>query len=92
MFLRKLFSSDNKFTRVFVDLIIVIIGVYGAIWIQSYAEDKKTQKEQDRVLTDLKYEMEIFRYRMYETALGMQGLAGNLQEIRAAESHSDFSN
>lgn len=59
MFLRKLFSKDNRLTWVVIDLIIVIIGVYCAFAIQSYADNQKISQERDRVLTALKYEMEV---------------------------------
>lgn len=90
MFLRKLFSNDNKATWVVIDLIIVIIGVYCAFLIQNFAEDNKTQKERDRVLTALKYEMEIFRYRMHETTLGMQALEADLRSIKDKGSYTSF--
>ena len=92
MFLRKLFSSDNKFTWVLIDLLIVIIGVYCAFLIQSYAETQKNRKESDRVLTALKHELEFFRYRMYETALGMKNEGEKLLTVRASRSYVDFSN
>lgn len=92
MFLRKIFSSNNKFTWVVIDLIIVIIGVYGAFLIQSYAENQKNLRDQERVLTALKFELEVFRYRMSETAQGMVKEAGRLDKIQSENSYSDFSN
>lgn len=92
MFLRKLFSSDNKLTWVLVDLLIVIVGVYLAFMIQSGAEHRKDQREADKVLTALKYEMEFFRYRMYETSLGMQSMARELKESNEDGSYRNFSN
>lgn len=72
MFLRKLFSSENKFTWVLIDLFIVIVGVYCAFLIQNYAENEKNLKERDRIITAMKYEMEAFRFQMTEISLGMR--------------------
>ena len=91
MFLRKIFSANNKLLWVLVDLFIVIIGVYCAFLMQNYAEQSKNAKEQDKVLTALKYELEFFRYRMFETSLGMQGKLRGLKEIQAKGSYDYFS-
>ncbi len=64
MFLRKIFSTKNRFVWVIIDLIIVITGVYCAFLFQNYAENQKNLKEQDKVLTALKYELEKFRITM----------------------------
>jgi hypothetical protein len=64
MFLRKIFSSKNKFTWVIIDLCIVIIGVYCAFLIQAFAENQKTAREKEKILTALKYELEFFRIQM----------------------------
>lgn len=75
MFLRKLFSSENKLVWVLVDLLIVIIGVYCAFLIQNYSEAEKTEKEKEKIYSALKFELEQFRY----TALGITaGIEGRL--------------
>lgn len=61
MFLRKLFSGENKLGWVVVDLVIVIVGVYSAYLIQNYSEGKRVQQEKEEVLSALKYELEFFR-------------------------------
>lgn len=61
MFLRKLFNSENRLFWVVVDLLIVIIGVYCAFLIQEYAENQKTIKQKDKILSALKMELEFFR-------------------------------
>ncbi|WP_370090031.1 hypothetical protein [Ekhidna sp.] len=89
MFLRKLFKAENKFTWVLVDLLIVIIGVYCAFLIQSYAEQEKNEKEKDRVITALKYELEAFRFQMTEFSLGMISYA---QELSSTLKEGDYAN
>lgn len=90
MFLRKIFSSNNKFVWVIIDLLIVIIGVYCAFLIQSYAEDQKNKKERDRVETALKFEIEAFRFVMSEVSAGMGSYAKELNEIRAENNYVSF--
>lgn len=89
MFLRKLFSPGNKFTWVLIDLAIVIIGVYCAFLIQSYSKTAQNRKEKEHVLSALKLEMEFFRYRMYETSLGM---AAKSNELIAVQNEGDYAN
>jgi len=91
MFLRKIFSSDNKFVWVIIDLFIVIIGVYCAFLIQSYAEDERTEKEKDKVYTALKYELEIFRFSASEVALDVQSNIPNWEQKISNEVYFDFS-
>ncbi len=88
MFLRKIFASENKLTWVFIDLLIVIIGVFCAYEIQNYAETQKVNKEKDKVLSALKYELEVFRYIMHETHLGMKGKVEKLREIDSRERYT----
>lgn len=71
---------------------IVIIGVYTAFLIQTYAEGQKTNKERDVVLTALKFELESFRYRMYENALSVERELVALRKVKANGSYADFSN
>lgn len=92
MFLRKIFSSDNKFTWVIIDLFIVIIGVYCAFLIQNYAENEKNAKESDRIITAMKYEMEAFRFLMSEISAGMSADARRLYGILGESRYTDYSN
>ncbi|MEO9482285.1 MAG: hypothetical protein ABJG47_02520 [Ekhidna sp.] len=91
MFLRKLFNSENKLTWVLIDLIIVIIGVYCAFLIQSYAESEKNLKERDRVVSALKYELEYFRFQMTQISGGMTGYSAQLTEVLEKGSYGNFS-
>lgn len=61
MFLRKIFSSDKKFTWVIVDLFIVITGVYCAFLLQSEASESQDQKERVKIFSTLKMELETMR-------------------------------
>lgn len=91
MFLRKLFNSNNKFTWVLIDLLIVIIGVYCAFLIQSYAEQDKTNKEKDKIYTALKYELESFRFLASEIALGISGTVKEWEDKISNDTYHDFS-
>ncbi|WP_268122968.1 hypothetical protein [Roseivirga pacifica] len=61
MFIRKLFKVGDKAKWLALELLIVFIGVYMAFLFQQYGENKKLQKEKDKVLTSLKLELEEFR-------------------------------
>ncbi len=91
MFLRKLFSTKNKFIWVLIDLLIVIIGVYCAFLIQNYAENEKNLKERDRVITAMKYELEAFRFQMTEISRGMAGYAKQLSAFQQQGTYGNFS-
>lgn len=91
MFLRKFFSSKNKLVWVLIDLLIVIIGVYCAFLIQSYAQRTRDVKDQTRVLSALKYELEAFRFIMARNARSAQVRYEQLQVIQANGSYSNFS-
>ncbi len=54
-------KSRGKWAWALVDLLVVIIGVYIAFLIQSTATEKKDEREQIKVLSGLKYELEVFR-------------------------------
>ncbi|MEL7145910.1 MAG: hypothetical protein AAFO69_06050 [Bacteroidota bacterium] len=91
MFLRKLFSSKNKLLWVLLDLLIVIIGVYCAFLIQRYSENSKNEKEQTRIIKALKYEIEVFRYQMYQTSSYAAKTSAQLKELRKKDVYRDFS-
>ena len=61
MFLRKLFKIGDKAKWLFLELLVVFIGVYLAFLFQSYAEGNKMDKEKEKVLVGLKLELEEFR-------------------------------
>lgn len=65
-----------------VDLYIAIICVYSAFYIKRYADQQKNARLQGKVLSSLKYELEYFKIRMKETALGMKGYSRELIAIR----------
>lgn len=92
MFLRKLFSFQNKFVWVLIDLVIVVVGVYCAFLIQNYADQQRNQKDQVRLLTALKYELEVFRFTMTGISQGMSSKRIELEEVRAQGRYGNFSN
>lgn len=61
MFIRKLFKIGDKGKWLFLELLIVFVGVYLAFLFQSYAEDRKVGDEKKKVLVSLKLELETFR-------------------------------
>lgn len=61
MFIRKLFKISDKAKWLSLELLIVFIGVYLAFLFQSYSEDRKLDKEREKVLVSLKLELEEFR-------------------------------
>lgn len=91
MFLRKIFSSNNKLTWVVIDLFIVIIGVYCAFLIQSYSENEKTEKEKDKIYTALKYELETFRFTASQVALGVKHNLTDWQKKIDERTYHDYS-
>lgn len=91
MFLRKLFSSENKVVWVFVDLLIVIVGVYCAFLIQQNAEQGKTAKERDKIFSALKYELEIFRYTSTQIYLGQTNQLAKWRNVKSSGSYINFS-
>ncbi len=90
MFFRKMLSSNRKLVWVFIDLLIVIVGVYCAFLIQNYAEDNKNNKERARLLSAVKIELEVFRYRMYQTSLGMTAETARLREVQSKNAYINF--
>lgn len=92
MFLRKIFSEKNKLVWVLVDLMIVIIGVYGAFLIQNYAESNKNNKDRERIFSALKYEMETLRYVMITNARYAQKRVPNLNQMKKNGVYENFLN
>lgn len=90
MFLRKLFSGENKLTWVFIDLIIVIIGVYCAFLIQSSAEDRKMEVEKEKIMSALKFELEFFRIEMPGRGGFSEGQAKEWKSILDSGSYQDL--
>lgn len=91
MFLRKLFSTENKAVWVLVDLLIVIIGVYCAFLIQNYAAQEKNKVEKERVLTALKYELEAFRLSFPSFSAFMKTEHAKYKQVYASGAYSNFS-
>ncbi|MEQ9465959.1 MAG: hypothetical protein RLN88_01035 [Ekhidna sp.] len=87
-----MFSSKSirgKWTWAFVDLLVVIIGVYIAFLIQSSAAAEKDKKEQEKVFTALKFELEHFRLQMP----GMSGYVNSeVEKYMATIKSGDYSN
>ena len=82
-------SSRGKWAWAFVDLLVVIIGVYIAFLIQSSAAEKKEKKEQEKVFTALKFELEQFRLQMP----GMSSyVKDRVEEHLAVRQGGDYSN
>ena len=54
-------SNRGKWAWAFVDLLVVIIGVYIAFLMQSSASERNDQKEQIKIFSALKMELEAFR-------------------------------
>jgi len=92
MFLRKLFSSENRLAWVLIDLLIVIVVVYCAFLIQSCAEADKTAQERDKIFSALKYEIEIFRYESTQIESGISQNLAEWEQQTADGSYIDFSN
>lgn len=61
MFLRRLFKVGDKIRWLALELLVVFIGVYLAFLFQSYNEQRKNEREREKVLVSLKKEVEKFR-------------------------------
>ncbi len=91
MFLRKLFNAENKLVWVLVDLIIVILGVYGAFLIQQYATTERTLKEREEIISSLKYELEFFRVQMPGKSWYSNNQATKWRQMRNEGTYEDYS-
>ncbi|GAB4231803.1 MAG: hypothetical protein Tsb0034_04290 [Ekhidna sp.] len=80
-------SSRGKWAWAFVDLLVVIIGVYIAFLIQSSAAERKDKQEQAKVLTALKYELEAFRIQFPGFAQYMENYYDRIKD----DPETDFS-
>lgn len=92
MFLRKLLSDSNKITWVFIDLLVVIIGVYTAFLIQSYAQEQRVEKEKERIYSALKYELENFRIFLPGRSSYTSGRVNEWTESYKEGKYINFSN
>lgn len=92
MFLRKLLSQSNKFAWVLVDLLVVIIGVYTAFLIQSYAEEQRVGQEKERIYSALKNEMENFRIFLPGRSSFTANKTEEWLKVYRSGEYSDFSN
>ena len=55
------FFSREGIKFLFLELIIVFFGVYGAFLFQSYSENRKIDSEREKILIGLKEDLEYFR-------------------------------
>ncbi|MEP5612495.1 MAG: hypothetical protein ABJP45_09615 [Cyclobacteriaceae bacterium] len=62
---------NNKIAWALIDLLMIIVGVYCAFLIQKYAETEQTKKDEERVLSALKIELEEFRISLPQFAAFM---------------------
>ncbi len=92
MFLRKIFTAENKLAWVVIDLLIVIIGVYCAFLIQEYAAQEKTKQEKEEVISALKYELEFFRILMPGRAWYSNNQTQSWEKMRQGGRYIDYSN
>ena len=91
MFVRKLLSMNNKVAWAFIDLMMIIIGVYCAFLIQQYSETERTKRDEERIMSALKYELEILRFSTPIYADDTKNRLQNWTKSRDNESYSDFS-
>ena len=88
-----MFSSKSKRGRwawALVDLFVVIIGVYIAFVLQNKASERRDAKEQEKVFTALKYELEHFRLQMPGMSGYMEGKVKELIVIRNEDRYGSF--
>ena len=79
-------STEAKWAWAFVDLIVVIIGIYIAFLLQSTSAVRKDQREQIKVYSALKMELEIMRVGFPEFA---QSNIDFLKEKKGKEKKAD---
>ncbi len=92
MFLRKFLTNSNKLAWVFVDLLVVIIGVYTAFLIQNYAQEQHIEKEKERIYSALKYELENFRIFLPGRSSYTANRVSEWLEVYRNNNYEDFSN
>lgn len=80
MFLRRLFKIGDKFRWLALELLVVFIGVYLAFLFQGYTEQRKNEKEREKVLVSLKKEVEKFRISSPLNATGQRNQLGKWRE------------
>ena len=85
-------KSRGKWAWALVDLFVVIIGVYIAFLIQSTATEQKDEREQIKVLSGLKYELEVFRILFPGRADYAIDKVEQWKKSEQNESYVDFSN
>lgn len=90
MFLRKLFKIGDKAKWLTLELLVVFVGVYLAFLFQSYNEKAKVEKEQEKVFSSLKSELEFFRVRMPGRAGYTRGMWDKLKAIERNGEYTDF--
>lgn len=85
----KLFSKKG-FKFLFLELIIVFLGVYLAFLIQSYTAQKQVESEKEKVLIGLKEDLEYFRLFFPGYATNAERLVQNWNETYVSGNYSDF--
>lgn len=83
------FFSRQGFKFLFLELIIVFLGVYGAFLLQSYSESQRIESEKQKVLTGVKEELEYFRI-FFPGYAGDQDVAER-EEMISRDAYVDFS-
>lgn len=91
MFARKLFKVGNKGRWLVVELLIVFIGVYMAFLFQNYGEERKEDKERQRIFAALKIELEHFRVVMDGRATFTLNRYRDLRAVLNRGEYTDFS-
>ncbi len=85
----KFFSKEGiKF--LFLELIIVFIGVYGAFLFQNYSEQRKTEAEKEKVMVGVKEDLEYFR--IYFPDFAGESQVEEWRESIRNERYPDYSN
>lgn len=91
MFIRKLFKIKDKAKWLFLELVVVFIGVYLAFLFQSYNENQKIDREKEKVYSALKFELEYFRIVLPGRASYMRTELTNWRALQRKGEYPDFS-
>ncbi len=84
--------SKQGFKFLFLELIIVFLGVYLAFLFQNYNAKQHIESEQNKVLIGLKAELEYFRLFFPGFATNAERLVQNWNEVYATDGYDNFSN
>lgn len=75
---------------ILVELIVVFSGVYLAFLLSEHQQSKSSEREQQKILTSIKYELEGFRVFMPSQADFMQGQLDEWNTYQGADSFPNF--